>query len=256
LSSVDVIACEDTRITSRLLARHNIKTPLTLYHEHNATRAAPKLIRQLLSGRSVALVSDAGTPLISDPGYKLVNQTKKAEIAVFVSPGACSPIAALIASGLPTDRFLFAGFLPSRQISRRKTLEELAGIKASLILLESPNRLARCLSDMAAIFGPRQAAVARELTKRYEELVTGTLEDLAARYKAAPPPKGEVVLVIGPPDSTMSNKLSSTNLDKELRQALETMSVRDAAREVSNLTKLPRQAIYRRALELTNEERS
>lgn len=255
LNSVDVIACEDTRITSRLLARYNIKTPLTVYHEHNAARATPKLIRQLQGGCAVALVSDAGTPLISDPGYKLVCQTKKAEIPVFVAPGACAPIAALVASGLPSDRFLFAGFLPNRQTSRRKTLAELSSIRASLVFLESPNRLARCLSDMTAVLGLRQAAVARELTKRYEELVWGTLQDLATRYNERPPPKGEVILIVGPPGSESSNQPSEKNLDSQLLHALATMSVRDAAQVVGIATGLPRRTIYRRALELANTER-
>ncbi len=252
LGSVDVIACEDTRITRRLLARYGITTPLTLYHEHNAVRAAPRLLRRLENGAAVALVSDAGTPLISDPGYRLVRQAQAAEVQVFVAPGACAPIAALIASGLPSDRFLFAGFLPTRQSVRRKALAGIAGISASLVFLESPRRLAQSLSDMKAVLGDREAAVARELTKRYEEVVRGSLEELAARYTTAPTPKGEAVVIVGPPDASSTDNTSEKALDEELRRALATMSVRDAARTVSIATGRSRSETYRRALLLSN----
>ena len=255
LGSVDVIACEDTRITRRLLARYAITTPLTLYHEHNAVRAAPRLLRRLEKGAAVALVSDAGTPLISDPGYRLVQQARAAEVPIFVAPGACAPIAALVASGLPTDRFLFAGFLPSRQSARRKVLAGIAEISASLVFLESPRRLARSLSDMKEILGEREAAVARELTKRYEEVVRGSLADLAARYASAPTPKGEAVVIVGPPDASSTDDMSEEALDEELRRALATMSVRDAARTASIATGRSRSEAYRRALLLSKSAR-
>ena len=251
LGSVDVIACEDTRITTRLLTRYGITTPLTLYHDHNAVRAAPKLIGRLREGGAIALVSDAGTPLISDPGYRLVRQAQTAEIPVFVAPGPCAPIAALIASGLPSDRFLFTGFLPTRQSARRKALTEIAGVRASLVFLESPRRLARSLSDMEAILGQREAAVARELTKRYEEVVRGSLKELATRYATAPTPKGEAVIIVGPPDAESTVETSQQALDAELLHALATMSVRDAARAASIATGRPRSEAYRHALLLS-----
>ena len=269
LASVDVIACEDTRITTRLLTRYGITTPLTLYHEHNAVRSGPKLIRRLNEGAAIALVSDAGTPLISDPGFKLVSQAHAAEIPVFVAPGASAPIAALVSSGLPTDRFLFAGFLPSRQSARRKALTDIVGIRASLVFLESPRRLARSLADMEAVLGQREAAVARELTKHYEEVVRGSLTELAARYASAATPKGEAVIVVGPPDENAKVVMGEAvivvgppdenakvvmgeeEFDAELRHALAVMSVRDAARAVSTATGRPRREAYRRALALS-----
>ena len=243
---------QNMKYDAEIFARYGITTPLTLYHEHNAVRAAPRLLRRLENGAAVALVSDAGTPLISDPGYRLVRQAQAAEVQVFVAPGACAPIAALIASGLPSDRFLFAGFLPTRQSVRRKALAGIAGISASLVFLESPRRLAQSLSDMKAVLGDREAAVARELTKRYEEVVRGSLEELAARYTTAPTPKGEAVVIVGPPDASSTDNTSEKALDEELRRALATMSVRDAARTVSIATGRSRSETYRRALLLSN----
>ena len=254
LGSVDVIACEDTRITKRLLEKYNVATPLTLYHEHNAARATPRLLQRLQDGGTVALVSDAGTPLISDPGYRLVRQVHEAEIPVFVAPGPSAPIAALVASGLPSDRFLFGGFLPTRQSARRKSLTELADLRASLVFLESPRRLARSLLDMQSVLGQREAAVARELTKRYEEVVRGSLKELADRYENAPTPRGEVVVIVGPPIIEVNDEENEATLDEQLTIALATMSVRDAARSVSVATGLPRREAYRRALILSKTD--
>ena len=256
LNSVDVIACEDTRITKRLLARYTIATPLTLYHEHNADRAGPKLLQRLQGGGAVALVSDAGTPLISDPGYRLVRLVHETEIPVFVAPGPSAPIAALVASGLPSDRFLFAGFLPTRQTSRRKSLADFTDLRASLIFLESPRRLVRSLSDMQTVLGQREAVVARELTKRYEEVVRGSLEYLIDRYSSAPTPKGEVVVIVGPPIDEPTRETNEKTLDDELNSALATMSVRDAASAASIATGLPRRDAYRRALILSKTART
>src|SRR5262249_33025042 len=199
LRQADVIACEDTRTTGALMARYGIATPLVAYHEHNAPRMRPLLLERLRRGETVALVSDAGTPLVSDPGYKLVRAAIDAGLAVTTSPGPSAAIAALVVAGLPTDRFFFARFLPPRTAARRHALAEVAAVQSSLIFCESAGRRAEVLADMAAVLGDRPAAVARELTKLYEEVRRGTLADLQAHYAAADPPKGEIVIVVGPP---------------------------------------------------------
>ena len=255
LAGADVIACEDTRVTRKLLARHGIKTPLLCYHEHNAARVRPGLLRRLAAGAAVALVADAGTPLVSDPGYKLVRACLEAGHRVAVAPGPSAALAALLLSGLPSDRFLFAGFLPGRSAARRTALAELAGIDATLILFESARRLAALLSDMAELLGPREAAVAREMTKRFEEVRRAPLAELAARFAAEPPPKGEVVVVVGPPPRRRARaKAAETEaeagLDARLRRALQGASLRDAAAAVAAATGLPRRRVYARALEL------
>jgi 16S rRNA (cytidine1402-2'-O)-methyltransferase len=248
LAGVDLIACEDTRVTSKLLARHGIEASLAAYHEHNAERMRPRLLARLRRGERVALVSDAGTPLISDPGYKLVLAAIDAGIPVTAAPGASAPLTALVLSGLPSDRFLFAGFLPSRPGQRRGTLAELAAVKATLILFEAPQRLVESLADMADILGTRPAAVARELTKRFEEVRRGELAVLAQHYREAGPPRGEIVVVIGPPDQA-ADTVSADDLDRRLDRALETMSLRDAAEAVARATGLKRRQVYARALE-------
>ena len=250
LAGAHVVACEDTRTTGKLLAIHGIKARLTAYHDHNAERARPALLARLGRGEAVALVSDAGTPLISDPGYKLVGEARDAGFTVTPVPGASSPIAALSIAGLPTDRFMFAGFLPNRGGPRRRAIAELALIPATLVLLESPRRLAACLDDLAAGLGSRQAAVTRELTKRFEEVRRGALDDLAAHYNASGPPKGEIVLVIAPPETAEDVDLDPPAIDALLRRALETLSLRDAAASVVAATGLPRRQLYNRALEL------
>ncbi len=247
LAAADLVACEDTRVTARLLAIHDIRASLHAYHDHNAATAGPKLIERLKNGEIVALVSDAGTPLVSDPGYRLVGAAIEAGIAVVPVPGASAPLAALIVAGLPTDRFLFAGFPPPRRAARRRMLATLSGIEASLILLESPRRLALSLADMAEVFGPRPAAIGRELTKRFEEVTRGDLATLAARAAAAEPPKGEIVIVVAPPEPPAGE---TGDLDAALRAALEELSTRGAASVVAHLTGRPRRAIYARALEL------
>src|SRR5690606_7848085 len=197
LRGADVIACEDTRLTGRLLARHGIRDRLIPYHEHNAAQARPAILERLRRGEAIALVSDAGTPLISDPGYKLVEEAIAAGLKVTAVPGPSAILTALQLSGLPSDRFMFAGFLPPRLAARRKAIGELADIPATLILFESPRRLADCLADLAAVLGDRSAAVARELTKLFEEVRRGTLGSLANQYAAEDPPKGEIVIVVG-----------------------------------------------------------
>lgn len=248
LKAADVIACEDTRTTAKLLARHLIRRPTTPYHDHNAQKARPVLLARLAKGETVALVSDAGTPLVADPGYKLVTEAIAAGIDVEFMPGASAPVAALVLSGLPTDRFLFAGFLPPKTTARRETLKEFAGLRASLVFFESPQRLAASLADMASVLGDRPAAVARELTKLYEEVRRASLTELAAHYEETGPPKGEIVVVVGPP--LAQEAPSEADLDALLRTALKRESLRDAVAAVAEATGEKRRVVYARALAL------
>ena len=251
LGRADVIACEDTRVTAKLLAIHGISRPLTPYHEHNAEKAGPKLIKRLKKGDTVALVSDAGTPLVSDPGYKLVRACLAEGIAITPLPGASSVLTALVVSGLPPGRFFFAGFLPPKRGARKKALGDLAAVPATLVFFESPRRLAATLADMAEVLGgARAAAVARELTKKFEQVRRAPLGDLARQYAAEDTPKGEVVVLVGPPDPATAQAQSAAALDGELARALATLSVKDAAREVAARLRLPRREVYARALEL------
>jgi 16S rRNA (cytidine1402-2'-O)-methyltransferase len=252
LAGADVLACEDTRVTQRLLRAYGITAAKIFpYHEHNAESVRPKLMARLRAGEKIALVSDAGTPLVSDPGFKLVREATQENISIFAVPGASASLAALVSAGLPTDRFLFAGFLPSRSAARRQSLQEVAGIPATLVFFESARRIAESLGDMAAMLGPRPAAVARELTKLHEEVRRGGLDELAAHYAAAGPPKGEVVIVVGAPAADAEEP----DLDGMLRTALAEMSLRDAATTVSEATGVPRKKIYARALELAKDSR-
>ena len=253
LKAADVIACEDTRTTAKLLARHGIRRPTTPYHDHNAQTARPVLLGRLAKGETVALVSDAGTPLVADPGYKLVTEAIASGIGVDVMPGPSAPIAALVLSGLPTDRFLFAGFLPPKTAARCETLKEFASLRASLIFFESPQRLAASLADMASVLGDRPAAVARELTKLYEEVRRGTLPALAAHYEEHGPPKGEIVVVVGPP--LVRAAPSEADLDALLRAALKRDSLRDAVAAVAEATGEKRRTVYARALALDSPNR-
>lgn len=252
LEGADVVLCEDTRVTAKLLSAYGIKADLVAYHDHNAARVRPQVLERLAKGEAVALVSDAGTPLISDPGYKLVAEARAAGAKVHVVPGASSVPAALSIAGLPTDRFLFAGFLPPKSAARLKALEELRPVRASLVFFEGPSRLAAALQDAAAVLGPREAAVARELTKLHEEVRRGTLNELAAHYEEAGPPKGEIVIVIAP---AADDGASAIDVDEALRAALKSGSVKDAASEVAEMTGRPRREVYARALELAKDER-
>ncbi|NQU62602.1 MAG: 16S rRNA (cytidine(1402)-2'-O)-methyltransferase [Rhodospirillales bacterium] len=247
LAQADVIACEDTRVTAKLLAIHGISRPLTPYHEHNASKAGPKLIKRLKDGEIVALVSDAGTPLVSDPGYKLICACLEEALAVIPLPGASSVLAALVVSGLPTDRFFFAGFLPPKSAARKRVLNEFTEIPGSLVFLESAKRLAASLADMAGVLGPRSTAVSREITKMFEETRRGSLDELAAHYRGAGPPKGEVTIVVGP---FTEEPVSDAELDRLLVRALKGSTVRDAADAVTAATGLPRRRVYTRALEI------
>ena len=252
LASVDRIACEDTRRTGRLLSRHGVEARLVPYHEHNAARVRPTLIRLLAGGGSVALVADAGTPLISDPGYKLVRAALDAGIRVTGCPGPSAPLLALILSGLPTDRFYFGGFLPTRAKARRDALASIKSLDATLVFFESPRRLAASLADMAEALGPRPAAVGRELTKLHEEMRRGTLDRLAAHYADAGAPKGEVVIVAGGGSGDAARPaLSDSEIDGRLDAMLATGTVRDAAAALSAETGRPRRELYARALVLS-----
>jgi len=251
LAAADVIACEDTRVTAKLLKAHGVKTPTLAYHEHNARRVRPKLISRLQAGETVALVSDAGTPLISDPGYKLVRAAAEAGVPVTAIPGASATLTALSVSGLPTDRFLFAGFLPVRKGPRRAALAALATVPATLVLFEAPSRFAAALADMAAVLGDRPAAVARELTKLHEEVRRGGLTELAAHYAEAGAPKGEAVVVVGPP---VVVEIDDVEIDAQLRAALSSGSLRDAVAAVAAATGASRKRVYARALALQNDD--
>ena len=252
LAGANMVACEDTRVTAKLFAAHGLVTPLLPYHEHNAMSQRPKLIRRLKDGETVALVSDAGMPTISDPGYKLVAACINENIAVSCIPGASVVTTALVLSGLPTDRFFFQGFLPNKRPKRRRVLNALAAIPGSLVVMESAKRLASMLADAHQCLGIRDAAVTRELTKRFEEVRRGSLDELAAHYAEAGPPKGEVTVVIGPPNNTTS-EIDPAALDEMLLDMLTNASVRDAANAISAETRLARRTVYQRALELNNK---
>ena len=251
LQNADVIACEDTRVTGKLLSRHAIDTRMKAYHEHNADQARPGLLRVLEEGGAVALVSDAGTPAISDPGYRLVNDCIEYGYDVTAAPGANAAITGLILSGLPTDRFLFAGFLNSKTTQRSKELTELAGVPATLIFYESAKRLGACLGDMAEQLGDRPAAVTRELTKLHEEIRRGSLSELATHYAEAGAPKGEIVIVVGAP--LKAAPPSESELDALIATRLKDKSVRDVAAELAVETGLPKRQIYARALAFSKE---
>jgi 16S rRNA (cytidine1402-2'-O)-methyltransferase len=251
LAAAELIACEDTRVTRKLLDHYGIATPLTPYHDHNAGAARPKLLARLAAGAAVALVSDAGTPLISDPGFKLAREAREAGHAVTALPGPSAVLAALAVCGLPTDRFCFEGFLPVKPGQRRARIAELARIPATLVLFETGPRIAAALADLAAGLGPREAAVCRELTKLHEEVRRGDLETLACAYAAANPPRGEIVVVIALPEA--KEETDAPDLDAMLRQALGRLSVKEAVSEIAAVTGRPRREIYQRALALTQE---
>ncbi|MDY0881913.1 16S rRNA (cytidine(1402)-2'-O)-methyltransferase [Dongia soli] len=250
LRQADAVACEDSRVSSRLLRHFGISKPLIPYHDHNADQMRPDLLRRLREGARLALISDAGTPLISDPGYKLVRDAAAQGTTVTALPGPAAPIMALILSGLPTDRFLFGGFLPPKSAARRQVAAEFRDLRASLIFFETAPRLADSLADLADILGDRPAAVTRELTKLYEEIKRGTLGDLAAHYREAGPPRGEIVLVIAPPTAETA---PGFDLDGALIQALARMSVKDAAATVAAASGQKKRLVYARALELAQK---
>lgn len=245
LANADLVLAEDTRVSGKLLAHIGSKVPMRRHDDHSSDEERARVVA-LLGGKAVALVSDAGTPLISDPGYRLVRDARAAGHAVYTLPGPCAAIAALTLAGLPTDRFLFMGFLPAKAKARADAIAEVAGLRATLVLYESGPRLAAALEALAHGLGKREAAVARELTKLHEECVTATLAELAARYAEAPP-KGEIVIVVGPP--AQAAEASDSELDAALDKALENLSPSRAAAEVAERLGVPRKRAYARALE-------
>jgi len=246
LAQADLIAVEDSRVTAKLLRHIGVKRPMLPYHDHNAERVRPQLLERMRQG-AVALVSDAGTPLISDPGYKLVRDARAAGIAVTTIPGPCAVVAALTLAGLPTDRFLFLGFLPPKAGAKATAIAEVAAVRATLVLYESGPRLAATLQALRAGLGDREAAVAREISKRFEETVTGTLSGLAERYSEAPP-KGEIVIVVAPPGE--AEAAGEAEVDEALREAMGRLSASRAAAEVAETLGVPRRQAYERAMKL------
>ena len=247
LRGAALILAEDKRVTAKLLARVGATAPMQAYHDHSDERAREAILARL-AAEPVALVSDAGTPLISDPGYKLVRAARAAGHAVHTVPGPCAAIAALTLAGLPTDRFLFAGFLPAKAKARGEAIAELAPVRASLLFYESGPRLGESLAALAAGLGARDGAVVREISKLHEEAVTGTLAELSERY-AAQAPKGEIVIVVGPPPA--AEAASDADIDAALRAALAEASPSRAAAEVASRLGVPRKRAYARALELS-----
>ena len=245
LRRADRVLAEDKRVTAKLLQHAGAKTPMSVYHDHSSEADRDAVVARL-GEQAIALVSDAGTPLISDPGYKLVRAARAAGLAVHTVPGPCAAIAALTLAGLPTDRFLFLGFLPSKAKARSDTIAEIAGVRATLVLYESGPRLGDTVAALAERLGNREAAVARELTKLHEECVAGPLSTLAQRYADAPP-KGEIVIVVAPPAEAAA--ASDADLDAALDDALARLSPSRAAAEVAELLNVPRKRAYARALE-------
>jgi 16S rRNA (cytidine1402-2'-O)-methyltransferase len=252
LGGVDLIAAEDTRHTRPLLQAFGLQTPTISLHEHNETQKAESLMRELASGKSIALVSDAGTPLISDPGFGLVAAARKAGFAVVAVPGACAAIAALSVSGLPTDRFVFEGFLPAKTTSRRERLRELASEPRTLVFYEAPHRIADVLADLAAeLGGTRAATVSREITKRFETHYADTLDSLAKRANEdADMQRGEIVIVVKGSDSKAE---SSVDADRVLRALLEELSPAQAAKLAAKITGEKRSALYDRAMQIAGK---
>ena len=250
LAAADVVFAEDTRVSRKLLAHYGITTPLVAYHEHNAAEMRPKIIARLKEGQALALISDAGTPLVSDPGYRLVEAVLAEGFNVVPVPGPSAVLAALVAAGLPTDRFFFEGFLPPKSAARRERLAALATISATLVFFESPHRLVDMLRDALETLGDRTAVVARELTKLYETVRRGTLQNLTSEFEAASRPKGEIVVLIGA--TVTSDKLNEATegLDGRLRQHLTHLSVKDAVAVAVEETGLPRRQVYARAVAL------
>ena len=251
LASAGVIAAEDTRVTAKLLSHLGLRVPMTPYHDHSDERTRAALVARM-ADEVVVLVSDAGTPLISDPGYKLVRDARAAGRHVTTLPGPCAAIAAITLSGLPSDRFLFAGFLPNKAKARADTLAEFAGLRATLVFYESGPRLSASLAAMAEGLGDREAAVAREISKMFEECVTGTLTELSARYVDAPP-KGEIVVIVGPPGEAATEKADDATLDAALRDAMADKPVAQAAKAVAKRFGLDWHDVYARALTLKEQ---
>ena len=251
LSSVDEVLAEDTRVAAKLLNAHGISAKLSAYHDHNGAARRPDLIKRLEAGACIALISDAGTPLVSDPGWKLVREAAETGVKIIPVPGASAMLAGLVASGLPSDRFMFAGFLPPKAGARKKLAEELVDIPSTLIFYESGPRLAAALRDLSDIMGgQREGAVARELTKLFEETRRGSLSELAEHYQQEGPPKGEIVLLVGPP---LVREVSAEDIDTALTDALARLPVKAAANEIAETFGISKRDAYQRALQLKND---
>jgi 16S rRNA (cytidine1402-2'-O)-methyltransferase len=253
LARADLIAAEDTRHSRKLLTHFGIAGELTPYHEHNAVKERPRLIARIKAGQSVALISDAGTPLISDPGYKLVREALDQGLIVTSIPGASATLAALTMSGLPTDTFLFAGFLPPKSGPRKTRLEQLKDVPATLVFFEASSRLTKALTDMAQILGPRESAVAKELTKLHETLARGTLDELAGEFETEDELKGEFVIVVASP-SPKATEIGDAEILAELNLALKRGSLRDAVRDVAEARGLKRARVYELGLSLQRDD--
>ncbi len=253
LAAADAVLAEDTRVSRVLLAHYGIATPLVAYHEHNATFMRPQILARLANGDALALISDAGTPLVSDPGFRLVAEATGAGHLVTTVPGASAVLAGLVLAGLPTDRFFFEGFLPSRAAARRARLAELATVPGTLVFFESARRLPEMLADISAVLGARPSAVARELTKRFETVRRGTATSLAEEFAAEGPPKGEIVVLVSPPQEGAPP--TALDLGARLTAAMGQMSVKDAATVVAAETGQPRREVYARAIALAAERR-
>lgn len=248
LRAADEVLAEDTRVARRLFDAHNIRATLSPYHDHNGAKRRPEILKKLEEGQAIALISDAGTPMVSDPGWKLSHDALEAGIKVFPIPGASALLAGLVASGLPSDRFMFCGFLPSKSGARRKAAAEVAQVPGTLVFYETGPRLADSLADLRETFGgSREAAVCRELTKLFEETRRGSLSELADHYAEHGGPKGEIVLLIGPPNKQVA---SEDTIESALVEALKSQSVKQAASEIAELFDLPRRDVYQKALSL------
>lgn len=248
LASADLVLAEDTRVARKLLSAYGLNPQLRAYHDHNAAKTRPGVIKMLKEGARVALISDAGTPLVSDPGYKLAREAIGEELNVVAIPGASAPLAALTISGLPSDHFLFAGFLSPKSGARKKALEALKAVPATLIFFEGPSRLADSLCDMALVLGDRPAVIARELTKKFEEARRASLSELAAAIAEEGPPRGEIVVLVGPPEEGAG--VAADDLDAAILAAIEDKPIKEAAAEIASRFGLARREVYNRALEL------
>jgi len=247
-ASADFIICEDKRVSGKLLSYYEIKTPMISYHDHNSQAVMPKLIDALKIGKTLALITDAGTPLISDPGYKLVNECRNQGIMVTSLPGASAILCALTCAGMATDKFFFSGFLPSKTVARKKEINKLSTVPATLVYFESPKRLLASLKDLREVLGNRNAAVCRELTKLYEEVKKDNLDSLITHYESLQTPKGEIVLLI----EQGEEKQLVNDLDSALVDALKKLSVKEAVAAVTYMTGRKRKEVYKRALELSD----
>jgi 16S rRNA (cytidine1402-2'-O)-methyltransferase len=252
MAAVDILLCEDTRTTAKLLERYGIRTRLMAYHEHNAAKVRPAILRALGEGQAIALVSDAGMPLVSDPGYRLVADCVANEIPVTAVPGASAVLTALALSGLPTDRFAFLGFLPTKSGERKKLLAEFVSVKSTLIAFESPHRIVDALADVASTLGDRRIAVTRELTKLHEEVLRGTAIEVHDILSTRPSVKGEITLVIAPPEQN-ALRASDEDIQAAIEEALKSMPAAKAASDVAKRFNLAKKDVYTRILARKNE---